>query len=98
MRAATLVVYSCCCLLDIATAGTLSKHVDILNQSGGNLEVYWIDPSSNAQVPFSDVYNGTQLKVASYINHTFVVRQTKAETKESRTGYVTVTEDDTQGE
>lgn len=98
MSATKLILSSCWCLLGIATAGTLSKHVEILNRSGGKLQVDWIDPSTKMSVPFSAVYNGAHLNVDSYINHTFVVRQTKTETKESRIGYVTVTEDDNQGE
>ena len=81
----------------VSTTEFIPKHVEILNESGAKIQVFWIEPSTGRQVPFSDVYNGAHLNVESFTNHTFVVRQMKAELKESRIGYVTVTDSNNQG-
>lgn len=75
----------------------IPKHLQILNKSGAKLQVFWVNPITSQQVPFSQVYNGAHLSVDSYVNHTFVIRQTKTETEESHIGYVQVTDSDNQG-
>jgi hypothetical protein len=93
----SLVAVSVCCCCDASISEMVPKHLEILNDSGAKLQVFWINPSTGQQMPFSQVYNGAHLSVDSFVNHTFVIRQTKVETKESRIGYVKVTDADNQG-
>jgi hypothetical protein len=86
-----------CCFCDASVPEVVPKHLEILNDSGANLQVFWINPSTGQQMPFSQMYNGAHLSVDSFVNHTFVIRQTKLETKESRIGYVKVSNTDNQG-
>jgi hypothetical protein len=81
----------------LCLAENVPKHFEILNDSGAKLKVYWIDPATGQQQPFSTLYNGAHVSVNSYVNHTFVVRQTDPDNKESRINYVKVGEKDDQG-
>jgi len=85
----------------VALCNDLQHHIEILNRSGGKIEVSWINPNNGQQVPYSDLENGSQFALDSYINHTFVVTEVGDDTcssqKDCRVGYLTVSEEVDQG-
>ena len=96
MRLPFLLVFVVWRILSVSTTNPIPKHITILNKSGTRLQVLWVSPTGQ-QIPFSDVYNGAHVDVDSFVNHTFVVRQMNIDSKQSRVGYLTVDDSDSQG-
>jgi hypothetical protein len=71
------------------SSNVIPKHFTLLNKSGAKLQVLWVNPKGE-HVPFSNVYNGARLAIESFVNHSFVLRQTNDSTQESRMNYITV--------
>jgi hypothetical protein len=76
--------------LSVSTSSNvIPKHFTLLNKSGGKLQILWVNPKGE-HVPFSNVYNGARLAIDTYVNHSFVLRQSMDSTQESRINYITV--------
>ena len=67
------------CIAVLAQAAGLhpssTRHVELVNESGNNVAVDWLNPATGDRVPFAEsAMNGERVVVDSYVNHTFVVR------------------------
>lgn len=78
----------------------LSRAVDIQNESGEGLEVYWLQPGSGEAVRYTDLENGAKIHFNSFINHTFMLRERgptsdacNSDNEDCHVNYITVTED-----
>jgi hypothetical protein len=82
-----------------SAAVDLSRAVDILNESGEKLEVYWLRPGSGEAVRYTDLENGAKIEINSFINHTFMLREgptsdaCDSKGEDCHVNYITVTED-----
>ena len=88
-------------LSSLVSSSDLSRAVDIQNQSGNTLEVYWVNPRNGKAIRYSDLRSGAKLAINSYVNHTFMVRDGEGETcnsedEDCHVNYITVTESDHQ--
>ena len=68
-------------LMSIPTGGqqsNLARPIQFLNQSGRNIELYWIHPLTREQVLQSNplIHNGASFSLNSYIGHEFEIRET----------------------
>jgi hypothetical protein len=62
------------------TTTSLRRHIEILNESGRNVVVHWVHPSTGELVRFSDpyLYNGASLGFDSFVNHSFIFQEVLA--------------------
>ncbi len=83
------------------------RGINIHNDSGSKVEIYWIHPNTKETVlqssPF--IYNGATFALNSFVTHTFEAREMPRKTgkcagenQTCRIGYFTVNENDEQGE
>ena len=89
-----------------ATSKATQRPIQILNESGSTVEIYWIHPTTRELSIMSnpDVLNGATFNLNSYIEHEFEVREIpstktgvcKGEDKTCRTSYLMVTENSDQ--
>jgi hypothetical protein len=85
-----------------SAAINLSRAVDIQNESGEKLEMYWLRPDSGEAVKFRDIDNGAKLVINSFVNHTFMLREgpvshaCDGEEENCHVNYITVTEEEKQ--
>ena len=50
------------------------RHVEILNDSGNKMGVYWEDPSTHKLIPIgSEVQSGSNIGINSFVNHTLTI-------------------------
>lgn len=79
-------------------AVNLSRMLDIWNESGHKLQIYWLKPDTGEAVRYADVKIGDKAKINSFVNHTFMVRDDTEECEENEEAchvtYITVGEDD----
>ena len=72
-------------LLVLGNPKTTQRSIQISNESGRRVDVFWVNPDTEELVrqtePF--VYNGGSLPLTSYVGHTFEVRELPS----SKTGY-----------
>eukprot|EP00562_Extubocellulus_spinifer_P014927 CAMPEP_0178574358 /NCGR_PEP_ID=MMETSP0697-20121206/19308_1 /TAXON_ID=265572 /ORGANISM="Extubocellulus spinifer, Strain CCMP396" /LENGTH=508 /DNA_ID=CAMNT_0020209337 /DNA_START=86 /DNA_END=1612 /DNA_ORIENTATION=+ len=55
----------------------LARRVEIINESGSKMGVYWQNPNSHELVPIGDaVGDGSSFGLNSFVNHTLVLRET----------------------
>jgi hypothetical protein len=54
-----------------------SRTLEILNKSGKNLIVEWVNPKTGDLVPFANFENGEHTKFHSYVNHTFAIHESE---------------------
>jgi len=60
--------------LPLVDGKTLQRHIEIKNESGSRVELYWINGDEMAmQNP--NLVNGQSVALNSYVNHTFMVRE-----------------------
>ena len=82
-----------------SAAVDLRRAVDIQNESGERLEVYWLRPGSGEAVRYTDLANGAKIHFDSFINHTFMLREgttsqpCDSNDEDCHVNYITVTED-----
>lgn len=80
----------------------LSRAVNIQNESGEKLEVYWLRPGSGEAVKFRDIDNGAKIAINSFVNHTFMLREGPTSSAcdndddDCHVNYIRVTEDEKQ--
>ena len=86
----------------------LRRAVDIQNESGERLELYWLRPGSGEAVKYMDLENGAKIHFNSFINHTFMLREGTSRDacdsidndacvdNDSHVNFITVTEDHNQ--
>jgi len=81
-----------CC----SSAVDLSRAVDISNESGHKLQVYWLRPETGEAVRYTDVTSGATAVINSFVNHTFMIRDEEDECNEQEENchvqYITVTD------
>jgi len=81
-----------CC----SSALDLSCAVDILNESGHKLNVYWLRPGTGEAVRYADVKSGATAVINSFVNHAFMIRDEVDECNEQEENchvqYITVTD------
>jgi hypothetical protein len=90
------------------TNKSTSRSIQILNESGSRLEVYWIQPQTRVGTLMStpDVMNGASFPLNSYVGHEFELRELpskstgvcKSDDQTCRSVYFAVTENDDQSE
>lgn len=92
-------------LLLVLTRTTAQKNhaINILNDSAEKVEIYWLKPNSGEAVRYSDVQAGSSLKINSFVNHTFMLREGSVDDvychnqeEDCHVNYITVSEDTTQ--
>jgi hypothetical protein len=91
-----------------ASATSLGRTLEVLNESGEHLIIEWVNPKTGKLVSLSQngVPDGSKVSYNSFVNHTFIVHRTTNETCSSiqdRMGacsgqIITVTENQEQGE
>jgi len=58
------------------TSPDKSRKIELVNQSGKNLVVNWINPDTGESVPMSgDFNNGAKTTFDSFVNHTFAIHE-----------------------
>lgn len=86
-----LAVCHCCSAVD------LSRALDIWNESGHKLRVYWLRPETGEAVRFKDVESGAKFVINSFVNHTFMVRdetsECQAHEENCHVNYITVSDE-----
>lgn len=83
-------------VLHCSLAADLSRAVDIVNDSGHKLQVYWVRPENGEAVPYSAINSGAEAMINSYVNHTFMIRDETDDCggdENCHVNYVTVTEE-----
>ena len=90
-----------------ATNGNTSRHINIQNESGGRVEIYWIHPNTREASLMSNpnVMNGANFPLDSFIGHEFEVRELpskqtggyKSEDQECRSTFFAVSGNNDQG-
>jgi hypothetical protein len=67
----------CTCGRAPPTTKNTQRHINILNESGTNVEIHWIHPTTRAPTLMSTphVMNGASFPVDSFIGHEFEVRE-----------------------
>ena len=80
-----------------SSAVDLSRELDIWNDSGNKVQVYWLHPGTGEAVRYADVKSGSKAVINSFVNHTFMLRDgNETDTcvdENCHVNYVTVTED-----
>lgn len=78
-------------------ASDLSRAVDISNESGHKLEIYWLRPETGEAVRYADVQSGDKAKINSFVNHTFMLRDETSTCEEQEenclVNYITVSDE-----
>lgn len=73
-----------------------SRAVDISNESGHKLQVYWLSETGEA-VRYADVMNGDKAIINSFVNHTFMLRDESSscdnEDENCHVNYITVSDE-----
>lgn len=97
------IIIWCALCTQLVWSGQPNRHVEIMNESGKKMEVFWLDPRTGQNVKIADqnvIYNGASYELDSFVDHTFVLREVtrQNETCGSRGGrechisYVTVSD------
>lgn len=55
----------------------LSRHVEVMNDSGHKIMIHWINPKTGERVRFTEPYLSAGDKVAlnSFVNHSFIIEE-----------------------
>lgn len=74
-----------------------SRAVDISNESGHKLQVYWLRPETGEAVRYADVLNGDKAVINSFVNHTFMLRDESSSCEEQdencHVNYITISDE-----
>ena len=60
-----------------SVSGGVSRAIQILNESGGKVQLFWIHPQTSERSLMSDpaIFNGASFPLNSFVGHAFEVRE-----------------------
>ena len=73
-----LVACACFQVGSMRAISQLSRNIEITNKSGHKMHVYWINPMTGEEILTNSdgMLNGASLRLDSFVNHTFLIRET----------------------
>eukprot|EP00978_Attheya_sp_CCMP212_P010800 scaffold26271_cov45-Attheya_sp.AAC.4 len=73
-----LAAFACFQVGSMRDISQLSRNIEITNESGHEMHVYWINPITGEEILTSSdgMLNGASLRLDSFVNHTFLLRET----------------------
>ncbi len=99
-------VLSWCAISSVNGAAGDPRNINIHNESGAKVELYWIHPNTREAVLQSTpyIYNGATFALNSFVSHAFEIREIPGKSGKCagnddtcRVGYFAVNENDEQG-